>query len=169
MDTEIQASDGKLQITTHSPEETRQLGEKIGERIQAGTTITLTGDLGSGKTVFIQGLARGLGVPEDCYITSPSYTLINEYPARHTLFHVDLYRIENPVDFEDIGLYEILDQNGVVAIEWADRLHEDLWAEHVNIQLKIAGDESRLIFITASGLGPTTLLKNLQKSNVVHP
>jgi len=77
----------------------------------------LTGDLGSGKTSFVQGLARGLEVPNDYYITSPSYTLINEYPGRHPFFHVDLYRLEDPVDFEDIGLYDILDVNFVVAIE----------------------------------------------------
>ena len=95
--------------------------------------------------------------------------MINEYPARHTFFHIDLYRIESTVDFEDIGLYEILDQNGVVAIEWADRLNQNLLADHVNIQIEISGDESRIICITASGLGPVNLLKKLQKSTNVHP
>ena len=153
----------KLQTTTTSPEETRQLGAELGRRIQTGTVIALFGDLGSGKTLLVQGLARGLGVPDSYYITSPTYTLINEYPGRHPLCHVDLYRIDNPVDFEEIGLYEILYTNKVVAIEWADRLHEDLPADHLNIQLEITSDESRKISLTAYGLEAVNLLKSLEK------
>ncbi len=152
----------KLQLTTNSPEETRQLGEKIGKRVQAGTVVALFGALGSGKTIFVQGLARGLGVPADYYVTSPSYTLINEYPARHTLFHVDLYRINHPIDFEEIGLYEIMHNSGVVAVEWADRLQKDLLGEHVSVKLETPDVESRNICITAYGLEPTNLLKKLQ-------
>lgn len=151
-----------LQLTTNSPEETRQLGEKIGQRIQAGTVIALFGDLGSGKTVFIQGLARGLGVPADYCVTSPSYTLINEYPARHTLFHVDLYRLNHPIDFEEVGLFEIMHNSGVVAVEWADRLQKDFLGEHVSVKLETEDVESRNIYITAYGLKPTNLLKKLQ-------
>lgn len=156
----------KLQTTTNSPEETKQLGETLGRQIQTGTIIALFGDLGSGKTTLVQGLARGLSVPDSYYITSPTYTLINEYPGRHPLFHVDLYRIDNPVDFEEIGLYEILYNNGVVAIEWADRLNEDLPVEHLNIQLEIASDESRKICLTAYGLDAVNLLKSLEKSKI---
>jgi len=157
----MHAANIKFQLTTNSPEETRQLGEKIGRRIQAGTVIAFFGDLGSGKTIFIQGLARGLGVPDDYYVTSPSYTLINEYPARHKLFHVDLYRINHPIDFEEIGLYEIMHNSGVVAVEWADRLQKDLLGEHVSVKLETEDVESRNIYITAYGLGPTNLLKKL--------
>jgi len=153
----------KSQVTSDSPEETKLMGEKIGKQIQAGTIIALLGGLGSGKTCFVQGLARGLGVPDDYYVTSPTYTLINEYPGRHTLFHVDLYRIENPVDLEEIGLYEILYNNSVVAIEWADRLDENLPAEHLNIQFEISNDDSRQIYLTAYGLEPLNLLKRLEK------
>ena len=166
MSHKLQDSYYKLQTTTYSPEETKQLGEKLGQQIQTGTVIALFGDLGSGKTIFVQGLARGLSVPDSYYITSPTYTLINEYPGRHTLFHVDLYRIDNPVDFEEIGLYEILYNNGVVAIEWADRLNEDLPAEHLNIQLEISSDGSRKIYLTAYGLEAVNLLKSLEKSNI---
>ena len=113
-------------ITTYSVKDTKKLGEKIGKRLKGKIVLALTGDLGSGKTSFVQGLARGLEVPNDYYITSPSYTLINEYPGRHPFFHVDLYRLEDPVDFEDIGLYDILDDNYVVAIEWADRIKKIL-------------------------------------------
>lgn len=159
----MHAANIKLQLTTNSPEETRQLGEKIGQQIQTGTVIALYGDLGSGKTVLIQGLARGLGVPAGYYVTSPSYTLINEYPARHTLFHVDLYRINHPIDLEEIGLFEIMHNSGVVAVEWADRLQKDLLGEHVSIKIETLDVESRNIYITAYGLEPTNMLKKLQK------
>ena len=144
-----QVSSFKYQITTHSVEETKKLGKKIGECVKAGTVLALIGDLGSGKTSFVQGLARGLEVPDGYYITSPSYTLINEYPGRHPLFHVDLYRLEDPVDFEDIGLYEILDDNYVVAIEWADRIRQELSPDHVTIKFEISGKKSRKICISA--------------------
>jgi tRNA threonylcarbamoyladenosine biosynthesis protein TsaE len=84
-----------IYMTTRSPEDAHYLGKTIGRQINAGTVIALTGDLGSGKTTMVQGLARGLEVPEDYYITSPTYTLINEYPGRHSLYHVDLYRLEH--------------------------------------------------------------------------
>ena len=96
-------------------DETKKLGKIIGSAVSAGTVLALTGDLGSGKTSFVQGLAEGLEVPDDYYITSPSYTLINEYPGRFFLYHVDLYRITDSIDIEDIGLYEIFDDDAVVA------------------------------------------------------
>ncbi len=159
----------QLQTETHSIEETKQLGEKIGEWLDAGTVIALTGDLGSGKTSFVQGLAKGLDVPEGYYITSPSFTLINEYPGRHTLFHVDLYRIGDPVDFEDIGLYEILHEEGVVAIEWSDKLPKGLLSTFLTIDFEISHDDSRKICLTAYGLEGVNLLKKIEKSNVTNP
>jgi tRNA threonylcarbamoyladenosine biosynthesis protein TsaE len=151
----------KYQITTRSVDETQKLGEIIGTAITDGTVLALTGDLGSGKTAFVQGLARGLEVPDDYYITSPSYTLINEYPGRYPLFHVDLYRILNPTDLEDIGLYEILHNSGIVAIEWADRIGQRLMPDAITIHFEITGDETRKISITAYDLKNADLLKNI--------
>ena len=140
------------QITTRCVDETRKLGESIGSVVTAGTILALYGDLGSGKTSFVQGLGRGLGVPEDYYITSPSYTLINEYPGRVLLFHVDLYRITNSVDIEDLGLYEIFEDQGVVAVEWADRMGKDLPPNHVRVQFEIFDDKTRKISIIPQGV-----------------
>ena len=109
-------------IITNSPEETQNLGIKIGKLVECGTVIALTGDLGSGKTAFVQGLARGLEISEDYYITSPTFTIINEYPGRCRLFHVDLYRVNDPEELENIGLRDIVNGIGVTAIEWADLL-----------------------------------------------
>jgi len=138
------------QFHTRSLAETFMLAQKIGAEIPAGTVIALTGDLGAGKTSFVQGLARGLGVPEDCYVTSPTYTLINEYPAESCpLFHADLYRLDADADFEEIGLYDILYGKNVTAIEWADRLDPGVLAEHIAVHIKIAVADSRLISVSS--------------------
>jgi tRNA threonylcarbamoyladenosine biosynthesis protein TsaE len=151
----------KYQITTRSVDETQKLGKIIGAAVTAGTVLALTGDLGSGKTAFVQGLARGLEVPDDYYITSPSYTLINEYPGRFSLFHVDLYRITDSVDIEDIGLYEIFDNDAVVAVEWADRIEQKLLPDPITIHFEITDDDTRKICITAYDLKNANLLKNI--------
>ena len=130
-------------IVTGSPEETGILGFKLGNLVECGTVIALTGDLGSGKTAFIQGLARGLDVPEDYYITSPTFTIINEYPGRCRLFHVDLYRIYHMDELDDIGLDDIINGNGVTAIEWADRLPDNFLQDHLALKILSINDSSR--------------------------
>ena len=135
-------------IFSNSLSRTRELGRKIGEKIEAGTVIRLIGDLGSGKTSLVQGIALGLGVSPEYYITSPTFTLINEYPGRHAFYHVDLYRLEDAVDFEEIGLLDILFDEGVVAIEWAEKLTEEL-KNPITIQLSVIDDHSRKIQITS--------------------
>ena len=153
----------QIQIITNSFDETQSLGEKTGKHLEPGTVLSLTGDLGSGKTTFVQGLARGLNVPDDYYITSPTYTLINEYPGRYHLFHIDLYRIENRADFDDIGLYEILRSDGIAAIEWADKLPKNLFSEYLEIHIDILNDESRKISIAAHGLRVENLIRKMEK------
>ena len=96
----------QFKITTQTAQETQKLGIKIGQRITHPLVIGLSGDLGSGKTAFVQGLAEGLEVPGEYYITSPTFTLINEYPGRFPLIHIDLYRLDDIRDLEDIGLDE---------------------------------------------------------------
>ena len=150
-------------ITTYSVKDTKKLGEKIGAWLTTEAVLALTGDLGSGKTSFVQGLARGLEVPNDYYITSPSYTLINEYPGRHPLVHVDLYRLEDPLNFEDIGLYDMLDHTYIVAIEWADRIRQEFLPDHVTIKFEISGDTSRKICMSAHGVNAVNLLKEIKK------
>jgi tRNA threonylcarbamoyladenosine biosynthesis protein TsaE len=152
----------KIDIKTHSINETRNLGQKIGTLIDQPLVIALIGDLGSGKTVFVQGLAKGLEVPDGYYITSPTFTLINEYPGRHPLVHVDLYRLENVSDLEDIGLDEILHGQAVIAIEWADKLSDGLPAEHLLVTMKIIDDDCRTLDLNATGHNAMNLLKALE-------
>jgi tRNA threonylcarbamoyl adenosine modification protein YjeE len=97
---------------------TRMLGFIIGKLAPPGAILALGGELGAGKTTLVQGVARGVGVPDEYYITSPTFTLINEYPGRRVLYHVDLYRIGDPDEAMEIGLEEILEGDGLVAIEW---------------------------------------------------
>jgi len=150
-----------MKLTTHSLDETQALGIKIGKMLNAGATFALTGDLGSGKTSFVQGLAKGLDVSEEYYITSPTFTLINEYPGRCRLFHIDLYRIEDPLDLEELGLYEILNSGNVTAIEWADRLFDDFTSDYVDMKFIILDDESRIISISAMGRESINLINKL--------
>ena len=108
-------------ITTHSEEETAALARELASTLDAGSVVFLVGDLGAGKTAFVRGLAEGLGVaPEE--VSSPTFTLIQEYRGgRLPLLHVDLYRLDDRREIEELGLEE-LGSDGVVAIEWADKL-----------------------------------------------
>ncbi len=153
----------KIRISTRSPEETRELGQTIGSFLKAGTVLALTGELGSGKTVFIQGLAQGLDIPDEYYITSPTYTLINEYPGRIILFHVDLYRLNDPSEYEDIGLHEVLESKGVVAIEWANMLPENMLDNHIALDIRISGTDSRDIVLSAQGQDEGDLIEQAGK------
>lgn len=163
MPSAFQFSNNKLHIIAHSPQETNTLGVRIGRIVVPGTIIALTGDLGSGKTAFTQGLAQGLDVPDHYYITSPSYTLINEYPGKHLFFHIDLYRIDNLSDLEEIGLYEIIDGKGVVAIEWADKLGDEILLNHLAIYFEILDQDSRRIQMTARGAHEVHLVTQLKQ------
>jgi tRNA threonylcarbamoyladenosine biosynthesis protein TsaE len=154
----------KIDTTTHSVVETRQLGQKIGRLIKQPVIIALVGDLGSGKTAFVQGLASGLDVPVEYYITSPTFTLINEYPGRLPLFHADLYRLETVQDLEDIGLDELLYDQGVLAVEWADKLVDNLSGDYLVLQFEIIDDDHRKINLIAYGHNGINLIKALEAS-----
>jgi len=152
----------KKVIMTHSVDGTRKLGQKIGTLITQPLVIALIGDLGSGKTAFVQGLAKGLEVPDGYYITSPTFTLINAYPGRCPLVHVDLYRLEDINDLEDIGLDEMLHGQAVIAIEWADKLLDGLPAEHLLITMEIIDDDCRTLDLNATGQNETDLIRALE-------
>jgi len=151
----------KIDIETHSVEETQALGRKIGILLKQPLIIALIGDLGSGKTAFVQGLAQGLDVPADYYITSPTFTLINEYPGRLALIHIDLYRLETVRDLEDIGLDELLYDQAVLAVEWADKLTDNLADGYLSMQFEIIDDEYRKINLIAYGQNAINLVKAL--------
>ena len=140
-------SKGSFTILAKNLEETHAIGIDIGLQLNKKTIITLKGDLGSGKTSFVQGLAQGLDVPKEYYITSPTYNIINEYPGKLRLYHIDLYRINGSDELFDIGFEEILDDNGVIAIEWPDRLPEGWLNPDIKIDIEILKDDSRKFFL----------------------
>jgi tRNA threonylcarbamoyladenosine biosynthesis protein TsaE len=134
-----------LPISTSSEEETAAAGETLAATLRAGDVILLFGELGAGKTAFVRGLARGLGAPE-ADVSSPTFTLVQEYEGRVTLYHVDLYRLE-PNELEGLGLEELISGDGVVAIEWAERWHgrpDDV----IEVQLEHAGEDRRRVTIS---------------------
>jgi tRNA threonylcarbamoyladenosine biosynthesis protein TsaE len=149
-------------VISESPEDTRRIAARIGRLAQPQFVITLYGDLGSGKTCFVQGLARGLQVADGSYVTSPSYTLVHSYPGRLTLHHVDLYRLAGG-DVDDIGLLDLMAEPGVTAIEWSERLGDDLPEERLAIDIKPMDDTTRRLDMTAYGLAPKILLQELSK------
>ena len=132
-------------FTTHSESETSAVGRDLGRTVEPGAAVLLFGDLGAGKTVFVRGLAEGLGVSAT-EVSSPTFTLIQEYRGgRLPLLHVDLYRLEDPREVDDLALDELA--SGVVmAIEWADRLSEPP-REAIRVRIEHAGDTARQITI----------------------
>lgn len=133
------------ELTTSSAAETEALGEQLGARLKAGDLVLLAGPLGSGKTTFVRGIARGTGSDEQ--VQSPTFTLVRIYPGRVQLAHVDLYRVKAAGELADLGLDELLD-GGAMVIEWGDRLDMRL-AELVTFE-NLGDDRRRLRFETSS-------------------
>ena len=123
-------------LVTNSARATRRLGRAIAARAKPGDLICLRGDLGAGKTTFVQGLAEGLAVTDP--VTSPSFTLVHEHQGRLKLYHLDLYRL-GPGDLGDIGIEELLDGEAVVAVEWAERMPPGLC--HDGLVIEVQFDE----------------------------
>lgn len=151
-----------LTVSSDGVDATRRLGRDIGRAIGSALLISLTGTLGCGKTAFVQGLAEGLDVPREYYVTSPTFTLINEYPGRLPLYHVDLYRLDDPVALEDLGLGEILAAEGVVAVEWAEKLPAAETDRGLIIRFAIREGDLRTIVLKAGGQPASSLLKAIR-------
>ena len=134
---------------SHSPAETEALGERFGQTVKHGQVIALSGDLGAGKTQFVRGLARGLGVSGRVH--SPTFTLVNEYGGgRLKLFHLDLYRLETSHQILNAGIEEYLSPNGMAVIEWAERLEDGRWKTEdgkafVRVKIEILSESERKI------------------------
>jgi len=136
-----------MEVITKNARETQRLGEKIGRRLKKSAILALYGELGSGKTTFIQGLARGLGVEKR--VISPTFVFVRQYPVTGGVFyHVDLYRTEGVEDTEGLGLEEIFaDPKAIVAIEWAEKIDKILPRERTDIFFEYSGEKERKIKI----------------------
>ncbi len=136
---------------TRSTSETIRLGKRIGRLLIVGDVVALVGELGAGKTQFIKGLAAGVGMGNPAYISSPSFTLINEYPGKIPFYHVDLFRLEREKEAEELGLEDYFQGGGITAIEWADKIPFLLPKEMLFIHIAYTGKKTRSLEIVGKG------------------
>ncbi|HZJ76210.1 MAG TPA: tRNA (adenosine(37)-N6)-threonylcarbamoyltransferase complex ATPase subunit type 1 TsaE [Oscillospiraceae bacterium] len=136
-----------------------EIAEKLGELVNSGDIICMSGDLGAGKTTFTQALAVSLDVKD--YVTSPTFILINEYQGRIPLYHFDVYRIGDISEMEDLGYDEYFYSDGVCVIEWADLIKDILPQDYLWIEIKITGAESRRICFTGTNDYYDKIIKEL--------
>jgi len=132
-------------VTTHSPEQTEELGRRLGQRLTAGQGVALDGELGAGKTVLTRGIAAGLGVDEPDEVRSPTYVLMVEHPGPIPLLHLDAYFAERSRDFLVDGGEAYLQEGGVLVVEWAGRLDVELPEDFLRVRLRHAGESTREI------------------------
>lgn len=128
-------------------------GELFGKFVKPSDIICLGGDLGAGKTTFTQALARGLNVPNNQYVSSPSFAILHEYSGRIPLYHMDFYRLHGSDEIYELGFDEFLFGSGISVIEWYNRMGEDLPEERLEIHIKIIGENSRNICLKPYGKG----------------
>lgn len=149
-----------VRIVLKGLKEMEEFGENLGSILKPGDIISLTGDLGAGKTTLTKSIGKGLGVED--YITSPTFTLINEYKGRLNLYHFDVYRLEGPIDLYDLGFEEYIYSNGVSIIEWGDKIKEILPEERINIQIEKSVElDERIIYLYGEGERFKQLVKEL--------
>ena len=136
-----------MEYLSHSPEETEHIGEMLGRRLRPGTVVAYRGGLGMGKTAFTRGLARGLGCAGR--VTSPTFTIVNEYDGATPLFHFDMYRLGSSDELFDIGWEDYLTRGGVCAVEWSERVDDAMPADTLWVDIARGTDASdRIITIT---------------------
>jgi tRNA threonylcarbamoyladenosine biosynthesis protein TsaE len=151
-----------LEFVSRSPEQTRRLGMRLGALMQAGDVICLSGDLGSGKTTLVQGIARGWGSLDP--VSSPTFVLVNIYqrPDNKHLHHMDAYRLANALEAEDLDLVPLM-ENGALVIEWADRIKAVIPNEHIWIEMRWNADEQRGMLFSSNGVRHQNLLTEFRR------
>ena len=133
-----------LDVISRAPDETRKVGAALAELLSPGDVVSLTGDLGAGKTAFVQGAARALGVQEP--VTSPTFVLVRQYRGDVPVHHVDVYRLDRVQEVLDLGFEDLLDPSGVVFVEWGDAIDALLPDDHLRVELTTDNDARRLSF-----------------------
>ncbi len=136
----------EITITSHSPQETMELGRRIGAQLRGGEVFAICGPLGSGKTHLIKGIAAGAGAEDQTSVTSPTFVLVNQYAGRFDLYHLDAYRLDSVADFERLGFDDFCYPESVVLIEWADKIEPALQGmDVIRVDLAHAGARKRII------------------------
>ena len=136
-----------MEFFTNSPEETEAVGKRLGESLKPGAVIAYQGDLGAGKTAFTRGVALGLGAKEQ--VTSPTYTIVNEYlSGKYPLFHFDMYRLASSDELFDIGWEDYLDRGGICAVEWSENVEEAMEDDAVRVAIRRGADDNTRVITT---------------------
>jgi tRNA threonylcarbamoyladenosine biosynthesis protein TsaE len=135
-------------VATNSPDQTIELGRKIGSQLKGGEVVAVCGPLGSGKTHLIKGIAAGAGAEDSKHVNSPTFVIVNEYTGRLDIYHIDAYRLDSVADFEMLGFDDFCYPQSVVLIEWADKVESVLKTmDYIRIELEHAGSSKRLIHV----------------------
>jgi len=150
-----------LTIITKSPEETKKIGKDISKLVKPGDLIAFYGELGAGKTCFIQGVSEGLEVKD--YVTSPSFTIINEYQGKIFVYHFDLFRLNDIEEILELGYEEYFYGNGLTVIEWANKIEKLLPKDHLKIDIKFKDCYKRRISFVPQGDRFNKLLEELTR------
>jgi len=153
-----------LEFISHSPEQTQRLGVRLGELLEPGTLVCLVGDLGAGKTTIAQGVARGWGALDP--VTSPTFVLINQYRRADSavLYHVDAFRLERPAEAQALGLLELVDGEGPVLIEWADKIADILPGDGLWVEMSWEDESRRRLRFDARGPAYESLLRRFRQA-----
>ncbi len=148
----------QLTLTVANLQETEKFGRDLGQYLLPNTIIGLNGPLGAGKTHLVKAIAEGLNIPNSASVTSPTFGLIHEYPARLMIYHFDVYRLPNEEAFVDLGAYEYYEMGGVCLIEWADRVKNHLPEDRIEIHITPVDEQQRSLQVVATGPISETIL-----------
>lgn len=155
-------SDTAVSFESRGPGETRRLGARLGRLLRPGDVVLLSGDLGAGKTVFVQGVARGLGFAGS--VSSKSFVLLGEYQGReHKLYHADLYRLEVPEQAEELAMDEYC-ADGVLVAEWPERAPHVFPPDHLSVRFQVTGERTRRLTLAANGPRSVEVLARFEKT-----
>ena len=139
----------RIETNSYSPKNTQEIGRRLGAAARPGDVYLLVGELGTGKTCLAQGILWGLGARE--FARSPTFVLVSEYEARLPLFHIDLYRVDSAGEALGFGLEEYLEAGGLCVVEWADRVPDLFWGNHLSVHMERRNDTTRRLTISSSG------------------
>ncbi len=152
----------QLVLSSKSPEQTLYWGKCLGRLLEGGDVVALVGELGAGKTTLTQGISDGLGVSDECYVTSPTFTIINEYMGRVPVYHLDFYRIDSLSEVENMGLEEYFQGKGVALVEWAEKIEPFLPVNYLMVFLEYVDYSVRKISMKGMGKHYREVLKEIE-------
>ena len=133
------------EFISHSQLETEEVGRKLAEKLPGGSVVAMYGDLGAGKTAFVRGMARGMGL--DCRVSSPAFTIVNEYLGQRELIHFDMYRLSDADELFDIGWEDYLNRGAVCAVEWSEKVQDAFFGDEITVRIEKLSDTERKITI----------------------